>query len=155
MRRSLAVAAAVLALAACSKPETPAADSPAAAPPVAAAPANLSNADVDGTWDAVGMPMDRDTVVVRFTMNSTDTGAGTSIVFASGDKVQNTTRQIDGDSVVSTSGAFKSQVRRGVRVASTRMVLRKQGDQLVGHIHAKYANGDTASYRITATKKAP
>jgi hypothetical protein len=152
MRRHLALTAAVLALAACAKSETPAADSSAAAP-VAAAPADLTNADVDGTWEAVGMPIDKDTVVVRFTMNSTDTGAGTSIVFPSGEKVQNTTRQINGDSVVSTSGPFPSQVRKGVRVTSTRMVMRKQGDQLVGHIHAKYANGDTTTYRVTATKK--
>lgn len=152
MRRSIAVAVAVLALAACSKTETPAADSPAAAA-VPAAPAPLTDSDVGGTWDAVGMPMDKDTVIVRFTMNNTDTGAGTNIVFASGQKVVSKSRQISGDSVVSESGGFKSEVRKGVQVTSTRMVLRKQGDQLVGTSHSKYSNGDTLTLRITATKK--
>jgi phosphopentomutase len=153
MRRHLALTAAVLALAACAKSETPATDSPAAA--VAAAPAALTDSAVSGTWEAQGMPMDKDTVVVRFTMNNTDTGAGTSITFASGDKVQNTSRQVSGDSVVSTSGPFKSQVRKGQNVASTRSVMRLQDGKLVGFIHAKYANGDTASFRVTATKRAP
>lgn len=152
MRRSLAVAVAVFSVAACSKQETPAADSPAmAAAPVTPAP--LTNADLAGTWEAVGMPMDRDTVVVRFTWDATDTGEGTSITFASGEKVVATARQLSGDSVVTEAGPFKSQVRKGVNVTSTRMVLRKQGDQLVGMSTSKYSNGDTASFRITATKK--
>src|SRR5688572_19106000 len=113
--RKLALAAAVISLAACSKTDTPATDT-AAAPPAAATPAPLTNADLDGTWEAEGMPMDRDTVVVRFTMNNTDTGEGTSVVFPSGEKVVSTRRQISGDSVVSESGAFKSQVRRGQQV---------------------------------------
>ncbi|MEX2152246.1 MAG: hypothetical protein WD825_02855 [Gemmatimonadaceae bacterium] len=150
MRRSLVFA--VLALTACSKPETPAADSPAAAPG-AATPAPLTDADVGGTWEAEGRPMDRDTVVVRFTMNNTDTGEGTSIVFPSGVKVVSTSRQISGDSVVSESGRFKSQVRKGTDVMSTRMVLRLLDGKLVGVATSKYANGDTASFRITATKK--
>jgi PBP1b-binding outer membrane lipoprotein LpoB len=154
MRRSLVVAAAALVLSACSKPETPAADSPTAdSPAAAAAPPNLTDADVGGTWDVEGRPMDRDTVVVRFTMNNTDTGDGTWITFPSGEKAQNTSRQISGDSVVSTTGPFKSQVRKGAQVASTRMVLRRQGDRLVGVATTKYADGDTASFRLTATKK--
>ncbi len=99
--------------------------------------------------------MDRDTVVVRFTLNNTDTGEGSSVTFPSGEKVVSTSRQISGDSVVSMSGAFKSQVRKGMQVTSTRMVLRMQDGKLVGTSMSKYANGDSATFRITATKKAP
>lgn len=143
----------ILFLAACGKAETPATDSPAAAAPPA--PPALTSADVGGTWDAQGMPMGSDTVVVSFTMTNTDTGAGTWITFPSGLKVQNTRRQVDGDSVVSETGPFKSQVRRGQDVASTRTVLRLMDGKLVGTTHSKYANGDSATFRITATKKAP
>ena len=142
----------MLFLIACRGSETPATDSPAAAAPAVAA---LTDADVAGTWDAQGMPMGRDTVVVSFTMNNTDTGAGTSITFPSGLKVQNVRRQLDGDSMVSETGGFKSQVRNGMDVSSTRSVLRLTDGKLVGTTHSKYANGDTATFRITATKKAP
>ena len=64
-----------------------------------------------------------------------------------------TRRQISGDSVVSESGAFKSQVRRGQQVTSTRMVLRLRDGKLTGISTSKYASGDSASFRITATKK--
>ena len=57
--------------------------------------------------------------------------------------------------MVSESAGFKSQVRRGQDVTSTRMVLRLRDGKLVGMMQGKYKNGDTASYRITATKKAP
>lgn len=152
MRHSLIIP--LLVVAACSKAETPATDSPAPAPaPVAAAPVELNDSIVGGTWDAQLMPIARDTVILTFTMNNTDTGAGTSIVFPSGLKVANKSRQISGDSVVSETGPFKSQVRRGQNVTSTRAVLRMQDGKLAGVLSAKYANGDTTSYRITATKK--
>jgi hypothetical protein len=142
----------LVAAAACSRSE-PVADS-VAATPAAATPAMLTSADVGGTWDAQGMPMEKDTVVVTFTMNNTDTGDGTWITFPSGLKVQNTSRQVNGDSMVSETGGFKSQVRSGRNVASTRTVLRMMDGKLVGTTHSKYSNGDTATFRITATKRA-
>lgn len=147
MSRTLALAAAVLVLTACSKSE-PAADT--AAVPAAATPAQLTTADLTGSWDATGMPMDKDTVVVRFTM--TNTTDSSTMVFASGETTRGPAGSIAGDSVMYMSGPFKSQVRKGLQ-ATTHTVLRKQGDQLVGVTHAKYSNGDSASFRITATKK--
>lgn len=142
----------LLFFAACSKAETPATDSPAV---TASTPAMLTSADVAGTWDAQGMSIGNDTVVVTFTMTNTDTGAGTWITFPSGVKVQNTRRQVDGDSMVSETGPFKSQVRKGLDVASTRTVLRLMDGKLAGTTHSRYANGDTATFRIVATKKGP
>lgn len=155
MRRTLVVAAATvaLALAACSKQEQPA-DQPPATPAPPPAPAALTNADLAGTWDATGMPMGRDTVVVTFTMTNTPTGEGSYTTLA-GQRVPATSRVLDGDSLVTESAGFKSAVRKGMNVSSTRTVVRLRDAKLVGVISAKYANGDTASYRITATKKAP
>jgi hypothetical protein len=155
MRRTLVIAAAALALAACSKPDKPA-DQPAAATPAPTPPppAPLTNADLAGTWDATGMPMNKDSVVVTLTMTNTPTGEG-SFVTVGGQKVPATRRVLDADSIVTESAGFKSAVRRGMNVSSTRTVLRLRDGKLVGVISAKYANGDTASYRLTGTKKAP
>lgn len=147
-RHFAVVAAAVAVLAACSKGEQ-AADTAAAAP-AAAMPMALTRDDVLGTWEATGMPMDKDTVVVRFTI--TNTADSTTVVFPSGETVKSAAGTIAGDSVMSMAGPFKSQLRKGLQV-STHMVLRKQGDQLVGLSHSTYSNGDTATFRVTATKK--
>lgn len=151
--RPAILAALVLAVAACAKTETPATDSPAAAAPPPA-PAALTAADVAGTWEAEGMPMDKDTVVVRFTMTNDSTGQNSMTVFASGDRIKSTSNAFNGDSLVSNAGPFKSQVRKGQQV-TTRVVLRMQDGKLVGQSHSKYANGDSTVYRIAATRKAP
>jgi len=149
MRRQLAVVAAIAVLAGCMKKETPAADSAATATPAPAAPA-LTTADLAGTWEATGMPMNKDTVVVKFTM--TNTADSSHIVFASGEKVNAAAGTVSGDSIITPAITFKSQIRKGLTVTSN-SVWRKNGDQLVGITHSKYSNGDTASFRITATKK--
>ena len=141
-------------IAACSKQEKPADQPAAAAPPPPPPPPALTNADLAGTWDATGMPMDKDTVVVTLTMTNTPTGEG-SYTMVGGQKVPATSRVLEGDSIVTQSAGFKSAVRKGMNVSSTRTVLRLRDGKLVGVISAKYANGDTASYRLTGTKKAP
>jgi hypothetical protein len=150
MRRHFVLAAAVLALAACAKSETPAADSPAAAAPPP--PAALTNADLAGTWEGEGMPMDKDTVIVRFTMVNTTADTGWTMTFSSGEKAKVSNVVIAGDSVTSTAGPFKSQVRKGVTV-NTAATFRLKDGKMVGITRSKYSNGDTASYRVTATKK--
>lgn len=152
MRRTLTLAVAALALVACSKPDKPAEQPAAATPAPPPAPPPLTNADLAGTWDATGMPMTKDTVVVTLTMMNTPTG-DSSYTMVGGQKVPATRRVLDGDSIVTETGAFKSAVRKGMQVTSTRTVLRLRDGKLVGTIAAKYGNGDTASYRLTATKK--
>jgi hypothetical protein len=153
MRRTIAIAAAALALAACSKQDAPA-DQPAAAAPAPPPPAPLTNADVAGDWDVTGMPMNSDTVVVTFTMTNPPSGEGSYTMMA-GQKIPAMTRVLDADSIVTTSGGFKSAVRKGQNVASSRTVMRLRDGKLMGVVSAKYSNGDTASFRLTATKKAP
>lgn len=151
--RQLTLALAAIATVACAKQESPSADSPAAAQAAAPpAPAPLTAAAVAGTWEAVGMPMDKDTVIVRMTMTMDSTGKNSKTVFSSGESFTNTSTVYDGDSVVSMAGPFKSQLRKG-QMVTTRVVLRMQDGKLVGVTHAKYANGDTADIRISATRK--
>ena len=149
--RKLALAGLALAAAACMKKETPAADSPAVAQ-AAAMPAPLTAAATAGVWEAVGMPMDKDTVIVRMTMTMDSTGKNSKTVFASGESFTSTSSVYDGDSLVTTAGPFKSQLRKG-QMVTTRVVLRMQEGKLVGITHAKYANGDSTNLRISATKK--
>ena len=148
--RKLTLAALALAVAGCARQESSSADSPAAAQQ--AMPAPLTAAAIAGSWEAVGMPMDKDTVVVRFTMTNDSTGQKSETLFASGDKVTASSTTFDGDSLVSMAGPFKSQLRKGVTV-TTRVVWRMQDGKLVGMSHSKYSNGDSATFRLTATKK--
>ena len=149
--RKLVVAALVLAVAACAKKDAAPADSPAAAAPPPA-PAALTNADLAGTWEGEGMPMNKDSGVVRFTMMNTASDTGWTMTFASGEKAKVSNVVIAGDSVTSTAGPFKSQVRKGL-TANVNSTFRVKDGKLVGVTHSKYSNGDTASFRITATKK--
>ena len=100
------------------------------------------------------MPMDKDTVVVRFTIINDSTGQKSTSVFASGDRAVSSSVTIAGDSMVSAAGPFKSQMRKGQQVTSHAVVRLRDG-KLVGTSHSKYTNGDSATFRITATKKAP
>lgn len=147
MRRSLALTIVVLTLAACARTETPAADSPAAA-----TPAPLTAADIAGTWDARSMPMDRDTTLVTFTMTNTATGEGSTITFPGGQPIPVRMVSMAGDSAVSEAGPFKSVMRAGQDV-STRSVFRLVNGQIQGVTRSTYANGDTAMFRIVATRK--
>lgn len=151
MRRSLVVAVAVLSVAACSKQETPAADSPAmAAAP--ATPAPLTSADLAGTWDGQSMPMDRDTVLLTFTMTNTPTGEGSTMTFPGGQPIPVRMVSIAGDSAISEAGPFKSQMRSGQNV-SVRSVFRLRDGKITGVTRSTYANGDSAMFRVTATKR--
>ena len=150
MRKLAAAAALVLAVACAKKDAAP--DTAAAAAATPPAPVALTNADLAGTWEGEGMPMDKDSVVVRFTMMNTASDTGWTMTFASGEKAKVSNVVIAGDSVTSTAGPFKSQVRKGV-TANVSSVFRVKDGKLVGTTHSKYSNGDTASFRITAAKK--
>lgn len=92
-----------LALVACGKSDTGAADSVAVvAPAPAAAPAALTAAEVAGTWNGMTMPVDRDTVLARWKIvSSSDSTATLTFVGAPG-SVRYTTR-FDADSLIATS----------------------------------------------------
>lgn len=150
MRRSLILTAFILA--ACAKSDQAATDTAAMAPPPAPPPRTIALADVAGTWDAKAMPMDRDTVLTNIQLVATGTMQGWSMKMSSGENVPLTVAPVSGDSIVAQSGQFKSVLRKGQNV-SVRNVVRLQDGKLVGVVHAKYANGDTANLRLEGTKK--
>jgi hypothetical protein len=152
MRRILALCT-VVAVVACAKNEQAADTTAAAAPPPPPPPA-LTAADLTGTWDMKTMAMDRDTVLTTGTMTSTGAADGWTMTLGSS-KTPIPVRIVSmgGDSVVSETGQFSSALRRGQKV-SIHSIQRLRDGKLTGVVHAKYANGDTATFRIESTKRA-
>jgi hypothetical protein len=146
------LAVCALALAACAKSETPA-DTTAAAPATPPPPAPIALADVAGTWDVTTMPMDRDTVLTRAVTTSTATNDGWKLTL-DGKTYPTKVLAVAGDSITTETGPFPSVLRKGQRV-TIQSVMRLRDGKIVGTIHSKYANGDTATFRITGTKKGP
>ena len=155
MRRSLALCA--IALVACAKTEqkadtaTPAAATPAPAPAPAAP---ISPADVAGTWEGQVMPMDKDTVLTTVTLIQTATMDGWMMKLPNGANPKVKVLSVAGDSIVVEAGPFASALRKGQKV-TTHSIYRLKDGKLVGVVHAKYANGDSATLRTVATKKTP
>jgi hypothetical protein len=151
MRRHLVLA--VFAVAACAKTETPADTAAAAAPAPPPAPAAITAADLTGTWEMKTMPMDRDTVVATSETMMTGTTEGWTMKLpGNASPIPIKVVSIAGDSVVSEAGPFNSAVRRGQKVTIHTIQHLKNG-QITGVLHAKYGNGDTATFRVTGTKK--
>jgi|SRR5688572_24689207 hypothetical protein len=127
MRKVLLVAVAVVA---CSKAETPAADTAAAAPPPPAAPAVLTAADVRGTWNGTGKREGSDSAITFTVMNTTDSTG--KIVFSNGDSTTTVTR-FDADSMIVTSGPYNDpSAPKGAPKVTFRSIGRLQDGRLVG-----------------------
>lgn len=150
MRRILALCTVMVV--ACAKNEQPADTAAAAAPPPP--PPAITAADLAGTWDMKTMPMDRDTVLTTGTMTSTGAADGWTMTLGdSKTPIPVRIVSMGGDSVVSETGVFNSAVRRGQKV-SIHSIQHLRDGKLVGVVHAKYANGDTATFRVESTKRA-
>ena len=65
-----------------------------------------------------------------------------------------TVTAVDADSIVTEAKSFASSVRKGQMVKTIRSVYHMRDGMLMGVSHATYANGDTASFRTNASKKA-
>jgi hypothetical protein len=92
----------IVALAACSRAETPATDTTAMAP--AMAPAALTAADVNGSWNVTGMGETSDSVTGRWTTTNVDDTTGTLTPEGSTEKIP-FKRVFDADSMIVTSTA--------------------------------------------------
>ena len=147
MRRALVVCAVLLA--ACASGEKPA-DTVAAAPAVPPPPAPISLADVAGTWDVKAMPMDRDTVLSTSQTVATGTMEGWKLMI-DGKTYPTKVLTVSGDSITTETGPFPSVLRKGQQV-TVHNILRMKNGKMVGVIHARYANGDTATLRVEGTR---
>jgi hypothetical protein len=141
-----------LIIAACAKNEQAATDTTTAAAATPPAPAPIALADVAGTWEGKAMPMDRDTVVTTFEVTATATNDGWKMKLANGVSPTLKVVSVAGDSIVTEAGPYASATRRGQQV-SVHQIMRLRDGKLVGVTHARYSNGDTATFRTEATKK--
>ncbi|MEJ7813361.1 MAG: hypothetical protein WKG32_23335 [Gemmatimonadaceae bacterium] len=125
--------------AACSKPDTEAADTTTAAAPAAvpASPAPLSLSQVAGRWNVRNIPETGDTTPTPFVLNATADTTGWTFTFPGRQPIPMRVAAVAGDSIVTVAGPFESARRKGVRVR-TRAVMRLEGDRLVGITVARY-----------------
>ena len=128
----------ILLVAACAKSEAPPTDTTAAMTPAPApTPAPLSLADVAGKWQMSNVPMSgADTSPTNFVLTATADTTGWSLEFPSGVKVPLQVT-VDGDSIITKSGAFASQRRKSTKV-TTESTMRLQDGKMVGTTTAHY-----------------
>jgi hypothetical protein len=120
-----------LAVVACSKAETPAADTAAAAPPPPPAPVALTAADMRGTWNGTSKREGSDSTST-FTVVSTSDSTGMIVLGASKDSVPFTTK-LDADSSIVTSAAYKdATLPKNTPRVMFRSVGRLKDGKLVG-----------------------
>jgi hypothetical protein len=120
------------------------------------APAGLAVSDLTGTWTVRVMPEDRDTVVLTYQLNApADTSQWTMKFPERAEPIPTHIVSLAGDSVVLHSGSYRSALRRGVMVTSTRAVARLQNGVMVGTVVARYATSgadSVARLRTEATR---
>lgn len=142
-----------LAVAACSKAETPA-DTTAIAPPPPPAPVALTPAAVAGTWNGTSKREGTDSTVT-FTVISTSDSTGKVVLAGLKDTV-NTTTRFDADSMIVTSSAYKDpSAPRNAPPVTFRSIGRLKDGKLVGTANIMpAARPDTVIARVTweATK---
>jgi|SRR5687768_12549768 len=146
-----------LVFAACSKADAPpAADTGTlaieAAPPT---PAPMSLASVAGTWDVSVRPEDRDTVVTTYVLNTTDSTAWSFVFPNRQDRINMRITERLGDTVVTVTDEFQSNVRKGIPVRTESRIWMENG-QLVGRTTARYkttAADSVVTLRLTGTRK--
>ena len=110
--RFTALLGCVVLVAACSTKETPPADTTAAA-----APASVSLASRAGIWNVNVMPLDRDTVLTSYVLNTTDTSAWSFQFTGRTDVIPMRVTGTSGDTVMTEAGPFESGIRKGQQVS--------------------------------------
>jgi hypothetical protein len=150
MRKLFLLAAVIVA---CSKAETPPTDTAAAMAP--APPANLTAADLQGTWTGMSKAAGTDSVTNRWTVTSTSDSTGT--ITYEGSKTPIALRTVfDADSFVTTSAPFTAP---GAKASAPKVMFRSvgriQNGQMVGTSTTMLAtkhDSIMATRTFTATK---
>jgi len=156
--RILALSCCVAGLVACSTGDDVATDTAAGATDTAPAASTISLTDVAGTWNVMTRPESgTDTATTRYTMTATSDTTGWTISFPNRPQpVAVRVVAVQGDSIVTEAGPFQSVRRQNVQV-TTRNVLRREGDRLVGSTRARYqtTGSDTVLVLRTEATRAP
>jgi len=132
-------------LAACTKAERqPEPDTTAMSMEPAPVP-TISLASVAGTWNVVSTPVSgSDTSSTRYTLTATADSTGWTFRFPNRDAIPMRIVAVAGDSIVAEAGPFESSRRKGVQV-STHIIMRMDGDRLMGTTHARYQTAGSDS----------
>ena len=158
--RIVALSCCLAALVACvnDSRDDVATDTAAGATDTAPSASAISLADLAGTWNVTAKPESgTDTSSTRYTLTSTSDTSGWTITFP--DRPQPVAVRVvavQGDSIVTEAGPFQSVRRRNMQV-TTRNVLRREGDRLVGSTRARYqtTGSDTVLVLRTEATRAP
>jgi hypothetical protein len=133
-------------------------DTAAGATDTAPAASTIALADLAGTWNVTARPESgTDTSTTRYTMTATSDTSGWTIRFPNRPQpVAVRIVAVQGDSIVTEAGPFQSVRRQNVQV-TTRNVLRREGDRLVGSTRARYqtTGSDTVLVLRTEATRAP
>lgn len=123
-------------LAGCAKAESPpVADTMAMSEPAPAAA--MSVASVAGMWNVRVLGETGDSTLTTYVLNTSDSSAWT-LTFPNRDPIPLRITGVSGDSIMTESGPFESNLRRGVQVR-TSVVWRMEGGKLMGYTVARYA----------------
>ena len=154
MRATVLLGCALIA-AGCSTKEAPPAGDTAAPAAEAATPAEMSLANVAGTWNFRVMGMDNDSTLTTHVLTATADTTGWSFAQPNGESVAVRNVVAAGDSLTTAAGPFSSGVMQGRRVREIRNVYRMQDGKLVGTVTARYETGadSVRTFRLEGTKQ--
>jgi hypothetical protein len=153
MRFTALIGCAVV-LVACTKKDaapvadTMSADTTAAAP--APPPAPMSLASMAGTWNVSVKPEGKDTVITTYVLNTNDSTHWT-MTFPKGPKVDLKITGVSGDTVMTSTGWFESQTRKGLKVLTDSRTWMQDG-KVMGKVVAHYKNAGADSVRMLTSE---
>ena len=133
---------------ACSKKDEPAADTTGANIPTVSAPAGMKLA---GTWSVRVMPEDRDTTIIMYVLEATDTNKGWKMTLPNRDPMNVRVLHLGSDSIVVENGPYSSALQKGVTVR-THSNVHMEGDKIVGRTIAHYETKGPDSLRVFRTE---
>jgi hypothetical protein len=115
-------------------------------------PMTVKLSDVAGTWDSKTLGP-KDSVLVTTVETITADGKGWTMTFPKGAPIAVRLVSTAGDSVITEAGPFPSYLRPGQTVTLLHNVSHYKGNEMWGSAVARYATGDTLTFRITATRR--
>ncbi|HEX6558702.1 MAG TPA: hypothetical protein VF021_04550 [Longimicrobiales bacterium] len=158
MRNVLLAVACITIAAGCARKEDQA-DVPADTmqmTPAAAAPTQVSLADLKGMWKMQTMPMDKDTVLVNYTLWVADDTMHWKMKFDNrADTIPVQVVHVMGDTIHTSVGPYASALRKNVKVV-TESAYHLENGKLVGNVVAHYsvATADSVvQLRSTGTRE--
>lgn len=125
------------------------------APDTMAMTPETTGASYAGTWTIEGMPEDRDTVLLTYSLVGTEDRTGWTVTLPGREPMETRVVWMDADSLVLESGPFPSALREN-EMLTTHNVLRLEGGRLVGTTTAHYETtgaDSVATFRIVGTRR--